>query len=493
MNVLRIRRNLRRISERKGITFTQAILRFYRVERLDQLDKKLVWSLMNVKVKIPDERPRKMDFSEIVPKFAGSDLYVYMTEENPDWSADDPSVELVVHYGGRRAILPMVNTRDVSYLASAMHHFVNPDSLVLSWCVKDVFSFLKGRTGISVEPQGNIYDLQIVCSYFGYPKERPSNFKEALAILRRASGEEGWPVFKKFYDAVYKPLFSRVVPDMETCCLADNGSRSCVYPSYVIEGQVNGRLKAVRTGLGSYNPHSLGPVERSRLRPPDYEQCFVYFDYRNMEVSVLRWLSGDEHLGAIIDSGADPYKEIWRRITGSEPSDSQRLLCKSIFLPVVFGQGVASLAKKAGISEKTARMVIDNLVKTFPVAFDWIESKSHPGDNSASDIFGRRRYFESNELYKIRNFCIQSPASMICLRKLVKLHEELSDKARLCFHVHDGYCVVCKRQDVDHVCKAGISTLQSEDELFPGLSLRVSCESGDDLDNMQTHRKVQFS
>lgn len=55
MDLKGLRRNLRRISERKGITYTQAILRFYGVKNLNQLDKKLVWSLTRIRLRISDE------------------------------------------------------------------------------------------------------------------------------------------------------------------------------------------------------------------------------------------------------------------------------------------------------------------------------------------------------------------------------------------------------------------------------------------------------
>jgi hypothetical protein len=435
----------------------------------------------------------KMDFSEIIPSLSGKDLYIYMTQENPDWTLDDSRVEMIIHCDGKKFVLPLSDAREVSYLASSLHHFIGGGSLILSWCAKDIFSFLKGKTGIALECSGNIYDLSVVSSYFGYPKQKPASFKDALSVIRNASGESGWKDFRKFYDKVYMPLISEVVPSMETCCLVDNKRRRCVYPSYVIEGQANGRLKAVKSGLSSYNPHSLGPDERKSIRPSGYDQSFVYFDFRNMEVCVLRWLSSDEGLGRIIDSGADPYREIWKIMAGSDPSDSQRVLCKSVFLPVVFGLGRSSLAKKIGVSEKVAGLIIDRLVKSFPVAFEWVDRQEDFDGDFAIDVFGRRRAFESGESYKARNFCVQAPASMICLRKLVSLHEGLIGLADICHHVHDGYCLVCDRSSVEEVANAGLTILQSEDDLFPGLSLRASCQFGPDLNNLETLRKVQFS
>jgi hypothetical protein len=40
-----LRRNIRRLAERKGITYEMAILRFYQVKSLKDLDKNLLYSL----------------------------------------------------------------------------------------------------------------------------------------------------------------------------------------------------------------------------------------------------------------------------------------------------------------------------------------------------------------------------------------------------------------------------------------------------------------
>lgn len=426
-----------------------------------------------------------MDFSRTVTGLYGKDIYLYMTEDAPDWTSEPSRVGLCIHHSGKKVVLPMSDSDEVSYLVSSMHHFVDGESVVLSWRAKDVFSFLKGKTGIALELPGRLYDLHVICSYFGYGLERPETFKDALATLRRARSEPSWGRFKEFYDSVHLPLMSRVLPDMETSCLVNLASRSCVYPSYVLEGQVNGRLKACLNGPNSYNPHSLGERERDRLRPPGYDAGFVYFDFRNMEVNVLRWLSGDGRLGEIIDSGLDPYREIWRIIAREEPTDAKRELCKNTFLPVVFGQGCASLARRLKISEKVAGFVIDRLVKAFPVAFEWVESQTVGDDGFATDAFGRRRHFARGDEYKVRNFCIQSPASMVCLKKLVDLHGCLPESAGMRFHVHDGYCVVCDRSEFERVAGIGVSCLESEDEMFPGLALKTSCNAGINLNNLE--------
>lgn len=44
-NNRKLRRNIRRIAERKGITYKEAILKFYKVSSYSELDKNLVYSL----------------------------------------------------------------------------------------------------------------------------------------------------------------------------------------------------------------------------------------------------------------------------------------------------------------------------------------------------------------------------------------------------------------------------------------------------------------
>lgn len=44
-NNRKLRRNIRRMAERKGITYKEAILKFYNVSSYAELDKNLVYSL----------------------------------------------------------------------------------------------------------------------------------------------------------------------------------------------------------------------------------------------------------------------------------------------------------------------------------------------------------------------------------------------------------------------------------------------------------------
>lgn len=425
------------------------------------------------------------DVFELVSLLRGNDLFIYLDGDDRPWCEETSRPGLVFHCGGRRMTMDGGDSESISYLASSIHHFMDASRFVVSWGAKDIFSFVRGRSEVPMELASPLYDLGIISSYLGVDCPRPAKFREAMILLKALLTHPGWAEFRPFYEGVHVPLVTRVLPEIESCCLVDNERRMCVYPSYSSAYQANGRLKASVRCPSNYNPHTIGPEQKRNLRPPGYEDCFVQFDYRNMEVKTLQWLSGDERLGELIDADGDPYGAIWSAVTKGTVEKRHRDICKEVFLPVVFGLGARGLAERIGVEEFFAARLIDRLVKTFPVAFDWVSSQLPDGDNMAKDRFGRRRRFSGRDSYKTRNFSVQSPASMICLRKLVRLQESLEGLGRVCFHVHDGYCVVCAVDKVDSVCEAGMAVLEEEDPLFPGLRLRASCETGGRLDQMK--------
>ena len=249
---------------------------------------------------------------------------------------------------------------------------------------------------------------------------------------------------------------------------------------------MNGRLKCSNVFNSCYNPHTLSDDIKSKLNPPTTAPVdFLYLDYRNMEVSVLQWLSGDDQLKKIIDSGEDVYAGIWKYITKLDCTGSHRNKCKSIFLPVIYGQGAESVAKRADIPEKTAIKLVDRLYKGFPIAFDWVKQQQANLDenNFAQDYFGRRRQFNDQQ-YRVRNFVVQAAASTVCLHKLIKLYESIEDDSKIVFHVHDGYGMLVRRQYASKLAKKYVAVLEQEEDFYPGLKLRISCKIGGRLNKL---------
>jgi len=420
------------------------------------------------------------EIADILESLRDKEVFFHFDSDFVDWTKSDP-VKLLIYSNGQKSTIELYNSKDIEDIAASFY-FYTKNSKLISWNVKNFFSFFKKRTSIEVN-SNKIYDLNVLCSYFSLPKKKPSSLKEAIFLIDYIKSTDRWNNFENFYDKIYWPLISKVIPSIETNGLVDYKNKKIVYSYYELEGQANGRMKTLKNLKDCFMPHSLGEKEKESIRLKSDSDFFVSFDFKHMEVSALAWMTKDPELTKIVNSNIDLYKSIWFSLTKQEANKSQRNICKNIFLPVLFGQKAYSLSQRLGISENSAEKLIYKLRQTFPVAFSWVDSQVVDSNNFATDIFGRRRKFES-EFYKIKNFSIQSPSNMICLKKLVELYDSIKDKAKLCIHVHDGYILSCDKNKLKDVYISAKKALEDKDEMFPGLRLRVSCKFGSSLNNL---------
>lgn len=243
-------------------------------------------------------------------------------------------------------------------------------------------------------------------------------------------------------------------------------------------------MKCHKVFQDSFMPHTMRLEEKEQLCG-DYEDVFLYLDFKHQEVSILQWLSNDPVLGEILDSGRDLYEAIWENITGLEATPEGRQKCKSVFLPVVYGLGPTGVAERLKISGKSGKILYDRIHKTFPVSMYWVANQQSDEDGIALDHFGRRRHMEQE--YKVRNYVVAAPASLICMHKLVKLHEGLGNLGKLAFHLHDGYCILTNRNNLRSTSETAKRILETDDEQFyPHLKLSTACQAGTTLATLKS-------
>ena len=141
--------------------------------------------------------------------------------------------------------------------------------------------------------------------------------------------------------------------------------------------------------------------------------------------------------------------------------------------------------KKMNWTKDVTDYVFSRINDKFKDSVDWIKTQqnSMSSNNTYADHFGRIRSFDN--AYKIRNFCIQSPASLVCLHKLTKLSKATENIAKICMHVHDGYHLICHRQNLIKTIDISKIVLEQEEDLYPGLKLKVSLKYGTNLNNMK--------
>lgn len=499
------RRFIKRLAARRGITYESAIDAAFG-KHLEITDQNIYYSLNKVRNKGKEakrkaqqrrESRQKKENSipkairknytvtmeaaaEILESLKGQDVLIVGDPDILDFTDPKRESRLILSGAGTKATLPLDQFREIERLAHALPEYL--DGLLVGWNIKSINSFLKFKVG-EVKWKKTIYDLKLIEAYLGIEGKKPENSYEAISRLKKAIQHPSWEKFKKFYTEVYVPLVNEALPAIETNCLTSQAQQQCVYAHYEPEGQANGRMSTTKVFKQGYLPHSLTSADKESLRSPYHEEMFLMLDYRHMEVSVLGWLSSDPVLAEILDSGVDLYKGIWTKMTGIEATDAHRDLCKLVFLPVIYGCGVKTLAKNLGKDEKFASGLITRVYKTFPVATRWVSSQETNEHGIATDAFGRQRHFD--EAHKIRNFVVQSPASMICLRKLVRLHQNLGNTARLAYHLHDEYAILVDVRTWKTVLTAATKVLEDEDYLFPGLRLKVGVRAGQTLKDLE--------
>lgn len=412
---------------------------------------------------------------EAIAKLIDHDLYVYPEPKIMDFSDVKKQANIVIKGGGLTVSTPMPESNEelVTVFGILKCLFDKSERIIITWDIKDFLSYALSRTQIPFDIAANVYDLRMIEKFNDINLPKPQTFAEAKERLSNVIALPSWNKCRSVYTNVYYPLLSKVIPAIEAKGLVDHRLKHVVYSHYDIAGQANGRSRCEKYHSKSFNPHSLTATDKQFLKPVGFDQVLIYFDYKSMEVSVLQWLSKDEFLGKIMASGQDLYAVIWKVLTSLDCDEKTRQKCKEIFLPVVYGRGSNDIATACGLSETSAKKLVDRIYTKFPTALQWVLSQqSSVQAGLFQDYFGKVKKFDNND-YRIRNCAVQSPAALICLHKLVKLFDNLNE-ASIVAHIHDGFILSAHHSVAKHVKQKAVEILEAEEELYPGLRLKVS-------------------
>lgn len=424
---------------------------------------------------------------QIAELLEGADSAFIRTEpEVPDFTVSRPF--RVIISGLRQKVELEVSPNNIRSIIGLFDATIfNKEVLgrLYAWNLKSLSTYFHYFVPRFVIPTNTLVDLKLLESFLGIRKNRPENLVEAINRTKIAARHKHW---QRLYKPLHLPLSLRVLPSIETTPLLNDEARRPEYPYYEVEGQTNGRMNCMKKFATSYLPHNLGPDTRKVLKPKGYNMRFLSADYRHCEVTVLQWLTGDEKLKEILESGADLHRKIYEVVT-KDPcdTDKKRDLSKLMFLPVMFGCGPTTLASILKVGEGTGKELHDRIRSNFSTAMNWmLEIQKRASVGPVEDYFGRCRKFAEGESYKARNFCVQGVAATACQEKLVELYKALNgESAYIAFSVHDGYCVVCSTDKARQTYQITKDVLESESKFCPGLKMKVQIKFGARLDQMK--------
>jgi hypothetical protein len=354
---------------------------------------------------------------------------------------------------------------------------------LITWNIKNYFSYYKKITGKDADYECQILDLKILERICGnYSEKAPAAFKEALDRFSVVY-HNNWNKINKVYKEIHYPLITKVVPSIENAGIVDLYEKNIKYCYYEIEGQENGRLSSFNCFENSFLPLNLKIEDKQKYKPLSEDNLFLLFDYKNMEVSVLEFLTKDRALKDVLDMGDDFYESLYKKIVNPDNFDqNKRKKMKMIFLPFIYGAGVNKISETCKTEVSKIKIITERIKKEFPKTFTWLENYSKINDNGYyTNLFGKRRKIEQS--YKSINFIVQSTASMFCLDKLIDLQSVY--KNSICFYVHDAYCLYSNKKELESNIEMIKNILLQESKFLNNIHLSISCKYGSNLNEMK--------
>jgi hypothetical protein len=434
----------------------------------------------------------KDEIVNLLSRIKEQNVYVLFNPEIFDFTNKDSTNEIIVFLQDGNSISFLLDDQNLSFIISILKISIFAKGMkVLTWDWKNLCSFILSKTKKNYLIEASVIDLKIIESYLGKKQKPPKSLNEALLRLKSIVSDGSWKEIENIYKKIHIPLITSVIPHLENSGIINVLTASKVHAFYEIGGQENGRLRCCNAFKNGFVPHAMKPELKENLKPRDFNEFFLVFDFRAMEVFMLSWLSKDPLLEELCKE-PDIYYSLYDKLMGSPPKEKKdREIVKKMFLPVIYGQSSYMLGQHCNIPKGDADSIVDRINSLFPTALKWIKIQQDQLQNLgyAKDVFGKRRSFEQNKEYLVRNFSIQAPAAVLCLEKLNHLYYSLHDKTDLAYTVHDGYAVYANKNNWEQIFHIGKEVLCGPSELCPDLKLKVTCRGGRNLNDLKLIKK----
>lgn len=200
-----------------------------------------------------------------------------------------------------------------------------------------------------------------------------------------------------------------------------------LFADYMITGAETGRMSASDPPL-----HQI-PVRETKA----FRECFiaspgnvlVIADYSAQEPFLSAYISQDEAMMEICNSGKDIYIEVAKAVFGEEitKDDPRRKQMKSLVLGTDYGMSKYGLAKRENISEDAAEALLYRFFQIFPRLASYMHEQKR-NKRLVRTVMGRKIYLNpySNQCERnALNGPIQGSASDITKMALAEIHRNL--------------------------------------------------------------------
>ena len=210
--------------------------------------------------------------------------------------------------------------------------------------------------------------------------------------------------------------------------------------------------------LSSSNPNSQNFPKRAdddrysvrRLFVPRKGYVFVCFDYSQIEYRL--YASYSEDPGLIEPYKKDP-KTDFHQMTADDCNIPRNPVAKNSNFCEVYGGGVETLARTAGITVKKAREVKEQKKKLYPLAHQYKFKTSYVAERNGyiDDIWGHKYYVYAGKSYTALNYRIQGTAAQIIKISMIEVDKFLHTqdfKSKMLLSIHDELLIETHKSEV---------------------------------------------
>lgn len=232
--------------------------------------------------------------------------------------------------------------------------------------------------------------------------------------------------------------------------------------------------------LSSTNPNlqnipiktDYGKEIRKAFVAKNEDYLILSADYSQIELRIMAYYSGDEHLINAFNEGIDIHSATASKLFNKKLADvnqDDRRVAKTVNFGIMYGLGSFGLSQRLGISRSYAKEIIDNYFASYPGIKSFMDNiiQSTREKLYAETICGRRRYFKdiNNTNHNIRaqderatiNLPIQGSASDMIKIAMISVHNYLKSNpsidAKMLLQVHDELLFEVHKNHLDELTR----------------------------------------
>ncbi|HEP7660439.1 TPA: DNA polymerase I [Streptococcus pyogenes] len=311
-------------------------------------------------------------------------------------------------------------------------------------------------------------------------KKTKTGYSTAVDVLERLAPIA--PIVAKILDyRQITKLQSTYVIGLQDYILADGK----IHTRYVQDLTQTGRLSSVDPNLQNI-PIRLEQrrLIRKAFTPSHEDAVLLSSDYSQIELRVLAHISGDKHLIAAFNEGADIHTSTAMRVFGidkaADVTANDRRNAKAVNFGIVYGISDFGLSNNLGITRKQAKSYIDTYFERYPGIKAYMENVVREAKDKGyvETLFKRRRELPdiNSRNFNVRSFAertainspIQGSAADILKIAMINLDKALQAggfRAKMLLQVHDEIVLEVPNDELTAIKKLVKDTMEAAVDL----------------------------